>query len=110
MHEGNGPGVSNYGLGEKGGTATNSLTLANLPAHNHTVHAIDTEGDSASPTNNFPANTKLLNKEYIGSGNMTTMHPNMIGNAGGNQPVNNMQPYQTITFIIAVEGIFPPRD
>jgi microcystin-dependent protein len=110
MFHGNGPGLPTYTQGEKGGTVTNSLTVANLPAHNHAVNAVDLEGDSPSPTNNYPANTKLLDKEYIGDGTTTTMNSNMIGNTGNNQPVNNMQPYLTVTFIIALEGIYPSRN
>lgn len=110
MHYGQGTGSSHYYRpGDSGGTATNTLTISNLPAHNHSVNAVTEAGNSASPTGNFPAGTKLLDPEYSTGGTPTTMHAGMIGTAGGNQPVNNMQPYQTVTFIIATVGIYPSR-
>ncbi|EGV42667.1 phage tail protein [Bizionia argentinensis JUB59] len=109
MHYGNGPGLSAYAQGQSGGSESNTLTVANLPAHNHQVNAVLDDGDSASPKYNFPANTKLLDKEYSANTSNTTMNSSMIGNTGNNQPVNNMQPYQTVTFIIALQGIYPSR-
>lgn len=107
MSDGNGPGLTPRVLGEMGGTETNTLTIAQMPAHNHTVNANTADGDQNIPTGSIPANTKLLDKEYIaGSGN-TTMSPQMIGLTGGNQPVNNVQPYTTLTYIIATQGIYP---
>ncbi|MBQ0786919.1 MAG: phage tail protein [Oceanihabitans sp.] len=105
MHYGNG-----YTQGDPGGSATNSLSVANLPAHNHAVTAVVDEGDSSLPTNNYPAETKLLDKEYASGGTTSTMNSSMIGNTGSNVPVNNMQPYQTVTFLICVSGIYPPRN
>ncbi|MEO8515470.1 MAG: tail fiber protein [Flavobacterium sp.] len=107
MSDGQGPGLTPRVLGEMGGTETNTLTVAQMPAHNHTVNGVSTDGDQNIPTGSLPANTKLLDKEYSAGNADTTMSPQMIGITGGSQPVNNVQPYTTLTYIIAVQGIFP---
>jgi len=107
MSEGTGPGLTTRTLGEMGGSETNTLTISQMPAHNHTVNAVSSEGNQNVPTGNLPADTKGLDKEYSSTGANTTMSPQMIGVTGGNQPVNNVQPYLTMTYIIATQGIFP---
>jgi microcystin-dependent protein len=110
IHSGQGPGLSNYFIGQQGGTESTTLTVNNLPAHNHTINGVLEDGNSASPTGNFPAGTKLLDPEYANSGTVTPMNASMVGNTGGSMPVNNMQPYLTITYIIALQGIYPSQN
>ena len=107
IHAGNGPGLTNRNLGQTGGAETNTLTVAQLPAHNHSVVAVSTPGNQTSPTNNLPADTNLFDNEYSNASGNTTMNSSMIGNTGNGQPVDNMQPYTTIHYIIALQGIFP---
>jgi microcystin-dependent protein len=107
MHAGNGPGLSPRVLGEMSGSETNTLTISQMPAHNHTVNAVVADGNQNSPESSYPANTKVLDKEYSSATPSAIMNPGMIGIAGGGQPVNNVQPYTGLTFIIAVNGIFP---
>ncbi|HSD14287.1 MAG TPA: tail fiber protein [Flavobacterium sp.] len=109
MHPGSGPGLSPRVQGEAGGSENNTLTIAQMPAHNHTVNASTADGDQNVPTNTVPGNTKALDKEYVSSAPNTTMSPSMIGMTGQGQPVNNMQPYGTVNFIIALNGIYPSR-
>jgi microcystin-dependent protein len=110
IHYGQGPGLSAYSIGQQGGTESTTLTVNNLPAHNHSINGIVEDGNNASPTGNFPAGTKLLDPEYSNSGTVTPMNANMAGYTGGNAPVNNMQPYLTVTYIIALEGIYPTQN
>lgn len=110
MAPGQGPGLSPRTLGEVTGSETNTLTVAQMPAHNHTVNASTADGDQNVPTSTFPANTKTLDKEYAAAGANTQMHPSMIGMSGGSQPVNNVQPSLSVTFIIALQGIYPPQN
>lgn len=109
MHQGAGPGLTSREVGETGGTENNTLTVAQLPSHNHTVNAVVADGNQNSPESSYPANTKILDKEYSNAAPSAIMNPAMIGNTGSNQPVNNVQPFTSVTFIIALNGIFPPR-
>ena len=93
-----------------GGTETNTLLISNLPPHNHSINAVSTEGNQNSPTNNLPADTKTLDKEYSNAAANTTMKASMVGITGNGTPVNNMQPYLSIGYYIATVGIFPSRD
>ncbi len=106
---GMGTGLTYKDIGEKGGSETINLTQSELPAHSHAVSAVTSNANQSSPTGNFPATTKLLDKEYSNSVPNTTFHNIMLNLTGGNQPINNMQPYLTVNFIIALQGIYPPR-
>lgn len=110
MGDGSGPGLTPRILGETAGSETNTLTIAQMPAHNHTVNASTADGDQNVPTGTIPANTKTLDKEYTATSANTVMSPSMIGVSGGSQPVNNVQPFLSVTFIIALQGIYPPHN
>ncbi|AWG21283.1 phage tail protein [Flavobacterium faecale] len=110
MHPGNGPGLSGRSLGQSGGTETNTLNISQMPSHSHTVNAVSTDGNTNDPTNALPANTKVLDKEYsTAATDAVIMKSTMISPAGGNSSINNIQPYRTVNFIIALQGIFPSR-
>ena len=110
MGPGTGPGLSTKTLGQKSGTETNTLSVAQMPAHNHTINAVSTDGNKSSPMENLPAGTKLLDPEYSNASATTTMNSNMVANKGGGQSVNNMQPYLSVTFIIALSGVYPSQN
>lgn len=110
IHPGNGPGLSNYVQGSKGGTETNTLTIAQMPSHSHAVNAVAEDGNQSVPSGNLPAGTKVLDKEYSDAAPNANMGAGMIGNSGGGQPVNNVQPYGTVNYIICLQGIFPSRN
>ncbi|MNR00040.1 hypothetical protein D3C85_1157990 [compost metagenome] len=95
-------------LGEKNGYEQVTLTIANLPSHNHQLRASTVAGTANLPTGNFSANTSVLDKEYTNSTD-TTMNAAAIGNTGSNVPVPIQQPYLSINFIIALEGVYPQR-
>jgi len=105
--------------GQVGGAINVTLTTPQLPAHNHMIQASTTQGSgrgSASPLNNLfggntepPANPKKI---FLPAGTAevnTAIGTNVI-NDGGGQPHNNMQPYLTISYLIALQGIFPSRN
>ena len=108
VHPGTGPGLSNKRLGEKAGVETVTLTPAQMPPHNHNIHAANTGGDDTNPTtgNGFGTASDDL---YIESTPATTMQRGTVSSAGGGQAHNNMQPYGCVNYIIALQGIFPPR-
>ncbi|MGH2664490.1 phage tail protein [Flavobacterium sp.] len=110
MHRGQGPGLQSRDLGETGGSETNTLLVSEIPSHSHIINAVTADGNQNLPSGNLHANTKLLDKEYSDASGDTTMNSNMIQAVGGNQPVNNMQPYNSVTYIIALQGVFPPHN
>jgi microcystin-dependent protein len=108
---GNGPGLTPVSLGQKAGTETNTLTVSQLPSHNHTINALTSDGNQSSPENNLPAGTKLLDPEYSDApSGYVQMNSAMVNSTGGNQSINNMQPTQSVNFIIALVGIYPSRN
>ena len=109
MGQGNGPGLTPTVIGELKGSETNTLSVSQMPIHSHTVNAVLAEGNQNSPNGNLPADTKTLDKEYSDTAATTTMKASMIGNSGGSQPINNMQPTLTMMYIIAIQGIYPSR-
>ena len=103
IHAGQGPGLSPYNLGQVSGAETTTLLATNLPAHNHGISA-----SSGAQTTNRP------NNGYLAAGNRYATSPNATmaptATTGAGQPFNNVQPYLTLNFIIAIEGIFPSRN
>ena len=108
VSSGQGPGLSNYDLGEQIGTESITLITNQIPIHTHGVRAVDDDPTSGTPTNNFPAN--IAAKGYSSAAANTTMNPNMIQGSGGNQPHANLQPLLTLNYCIALEGVFPSRN
>jgi microcystin-dependent protein len=108
VHEGQGPGLSPRTLGSGGGSETNSLQIANLPAHSHAVSIGSAEeGTTEDPNGNFVAGNGTLSFSPTSDG---TMALPTVSNTGSNQSVNNMQPYRTVNYIICLQGLFPSRN
>lgn len=110
MHPGQGPGLSLRDLGETGGSQAVTLLNSEMPIHNHQVN-YGVPSDSSEVQGSIWANTpgRLTGQAYGGPSKQVPMRPGVISVAGGSMPHNNMQPYLTVTFIIALEGIFPAR-
>jgi microcystin-dependent protein len=108
MHPGQGPGLSLHDLGETGGSETVSLLESEIPSHSHTLRATLDDADVAIPTPARILAKSSANMYFAGAGN-TSMAPEGLAPAGGDQPHNNMQPYLTFYFCIALQGVFPPR-
>jgi microcystin-dependent protein len=94
--------------GQTAGEINHTLTLSELPAHNHFVQASSDTPTVSTPVNNFFAS----NTSYTPYGTTpnTTMAPTNTSSIGGNQPHNNMCPYLVLNFCIALQGIFPSRN
>lgn len=106
MHPGQGPGLSLHDLGETGGSETVTLLESEIPAHSHAFSM------SLRPADNLnPAGLALGtgNNVYAAPANLVSMSPNALPPAGGDQPHNNLMPYLTFYFCIALQGVFPPR-
>jgi microcystin-dependent protein len=111
MHPGQGPGLSLHDLGETSGSETVTLLESEIPSHSHNVMASSSTANRTAPVGNSFARTASGATPYIAPpGNpLVAMNPNTLVPAGGNQPHNNMQPYLTLNFCIALQGVFPPR-
>jgi microcystin-dependent protein len=110
IHPGNGPGLSNYQVGEKGGVEQVTLTTNQMPTHTHSLNANTNTGDHPDPAGASLADTKGRDRDYLKSGEVnTSMSAQSIGNTGGGQPHENRPPYLAVNYIIALEGIYPSR-
>lgn len=113
MHPGQGPGLSLHDLGETGGSDTVSLLESEIPSHSHAPNCVDgrISGQVTSPQNNLIARTggSPANSYIPTVTGLQPMSDNMIAPAGGDQPHNNLQPYLTLNFCIALQGVYPPR-
>jgi microcystin-dependent protein len=108
MHPGQGPGLSLHDLGETGGSETVTLLESEIPAHSHTLKGNNQSGDNPNPAGNTLARYANIYQQNTTS-NLVSMAPEALAPAGGDQPHNNMQPYLTFYFCIALQGVFPPR-
>ncbi len=110
MHPGQGPGLSLHDLGETGGSETVSLLESEIPAHAHALRAASDFADlqTPSPARSL-ARSQNANAYRNTAQSLTALSPSALAPAGGDQPHNNMQPYLTFYFNIALQGVFPPR-
>lgn len=109
MHPGQGPGLSLHDLGETGGSETVTLLVSEIPSHPHTLRADNIDlGDTNVPSPNASFAQSGGGTLYQSASN-TQLSLAALATAGGDQPHNNMQPYLTFYFNIALQGVFPPR-
>ncbi|MHA3773187.1 phage tail protein [Verrucomicrobiota bacterium sgz303538] len=110
MQPGQGPGLSQRFLGETGGTETVTLLESEIPAHTHALQASRRVGDAGTPsTALLPAATQSANIYAAPGGATNAMAFQSLAPAGGSLPHNNMQPYLTLNYCIALQGVYPPR-
>ena len=107
MHPGQGPGLSLHDLGETGGSETVTLLESEIPAHSHALQAAGVAA-SRDPTD-AALGIARGGSAYGPAGALTAMSGLALAPAGGDQPHNNLQPYLTFFFCIALQGVFPPR-
>lgn len=108
MHPGQGPGLSLHDLGETGGSEAVTLLESEIPSHSHTLSVSSQLGLENSPQAQLWAMGDGINL-YAPAGNVASMAPEALAPTGGDQPHNNLQPYLTFYFNIALQGVFPPR-
>jgi microcystin-dependent protein len=105
IHIGNG-----HVIGERGGEAAHTLTQAEMPTHTHLVNAANTTATDSSPTSNLVLAPSTPQNLYAQASNFVAMNPASITAVGGSQPHLNQQPFLTLNFCIALQGIFPSRN
>ena len=111
MQQGQGPGLTLRDLGESGGEQNVTLLDTEMPAHSHGAQAYANAGGQG-PTNNAwsDPNQRGISAYTPSSANSNVlMNPLGLSITGGNLPHNNMMPYLCLTFIIALQGVYPPR-
>ena len=108
LHQGTGGDGITYQLGEQGGVETVTLTVNQIPGHNHTVACTGALGGQSTPVGNIfgavQSGTNIYN-DQVPNG---TMNSKLVGSAGGSQPHENIAPYLCVNFIISLFGVFPP--
>jgi microcystin-dependent protein len=111
MQAGQGPGLSLRDLGETGGEQTVTLLQTEMPAHSHTAQAVNGVSSTSPVGNAWASGQKGFGNVYAPSNPQTNAQMNPFGTsiAGGNLPHNNMPPFLGLTFIIALQGVFPAR-
>ena len=109
IHTGQGPGLSNRNQGSKSGAEKHTLTVSEMPQHIHGLRGSNNAATAKIPSGNVPAKTRR-NAYAPGSGPLSPMASTSLGPAGNTQPHNNMQPFLTIRFCVALQGIYPSRN
>jgi microcystin-dependent protein len=110
INQGQGPGLTSRSLGETGGSQTVQLLQQELPLHNHFI-----QGSTENAALKQPSPTEFLGRSKAGTiyqsniANLVAMNAQALALTGNSTPHNNMQPYLTLTYIIALQGVFPPR-
>ncbi|MDT4973096.1 MAG: hypothetical protein QOG22_3239 [Pseudonocardiales bacterium] len=109
MHPGQGAGLSLHDLGETGGSQTVTLLESEIPSHPHTLLSNSSVGNRTAPANNALARVTGATPYAPAGSPPACLAPQALAPTGGDQPHNNMQPYLTLCFNIALQGVFPPR-
>jgi microcystin-dependent protein len=102
IHFGNG-----HTLGQAGGEQNHTLAIGELPGHTHPASGTADSGDTVTPGGNLLGGAANL---YGGASSLTPLIPASVSTVGGSQPHVNMQPYLTLNFSIALQGIFPSQN
>ncbi|MGY4396802.1 microcystin-dependent protein [Sphingomonas sp. UYAg733] len=100
-----------YPLGARAGEEAHTLNISEMPAHVHQLNGTSAVGDKR-PANNatLAADSRNDVQFYSPPTNLVSLAPASVGNRGGSQAHNNLQPFLTIMFVIALQGIFPSRN
>lgn len=106
---GDGPGLTPRVSGEQFGEQGTTLLVQNLPSHNHIINASTTVGTASTPTANIFSDKGRGDFDFTTAAPNVMMSPLAVGVTGSSQPASNIQPVLALNFIIALDGIFPPR-
>jgi microcystin-dependent protein len=93
-------------LGERGGEQAHTLSISEIPTHTHTAMATSASANQPIPAAAINASA---NNAYVAPGSLTSLNPTTITNVGGSQAHLNMEPFLTLSFCIALQGIFPSQ-
>jgi microcystin-dependent protein len=108
LGSGQGPGLTDRARGNLLGEESHALIGPEMPAHTHSLGASAANGNSDAVAGNVMARSAAGIPQFHVTAD-ATLHSSVVGTTGGGQPHNNMQPYLTLNFIIALQGSFPPQ-
>ncbi|HEU0130071.1 MAG TPA: tail fiber protein [Mycobacteriales bacterium] len=97
-----------FNQGQQGGEQAHTITINELPTHTHVTQGTQNAATTVASTGNVFANATV--NAYNDPASFASLAPNTIGNVGGSQPHNNMAPYTVLTFVIALQGVFPSHN
>jgi microcystin-dependent protein len=109
MHDGQGPGLTDRRLGERGGQETVTLTSTQIPSHNHALGTVSGLANEGGVAGNTLASVQGSSTRVGSSGAPNATMRDSISNTGSNAAHNNMMPYLVVKFVIALEGVYPSR-
>jgi microcystin-dependent protein len=112
MFNGQGPGLSLHDLGETGGSDTVTLLESEIPSHTHALQASSHNATAGTPSANVALGRSapaMMYKTPASNPQLAAMSDSAVAPGGGDQPHNNLMPYLTLNFCIALQGVFPPR-
>ncbi|MCC2606360.1 phage tail protein [Planctobacterium marinum] len=113
VHQGIGPGLTPRAIGQRYGLEAVSLTLGEMPAHTHTLQASNNDATSNTPVDNVLANmtnqTGLAYKTFAAGDTPIEMADNQVQNSGSGTSHENMMPWNCLSFIICIQGLYPSR-
>jgi microcystin-dependent protein len=111
IHQGQGPGLSEYFIGQSAGSETVTLLGSETPVHTHNLMASPDPGDlpAPAPDRSLARSQPFIYKQPAGAATPEGLAFQAVGVTGGSQPHNNMMPFLTLNFCIALQGIFPQR-
>ncbi|MEQ1644514.1 MAG: tail fiber protein [Pyrinomonadaceae bacterium] len=101
---------SGHTLGERAGEQAHTLSISELPTHTHTLNATTSVATTNTPSSSLMLAQSTASDLYGAANNLVAMAPSSIGNVGGSQAHLNMQPFLTLSFCIALQGIFPSQN
>jgi microcystin-dependent protein len=110
MHPGQGPGLSQRFLGEMAGEDAVTLLVSEMPVHTHTVNGLSALSTTTTPTSGTTLGRSVNGNAYADAASgFQTFAPEALPPAGGSLPHNNLQPYLTLNYVLALQGVFPAR-